>query len=135
MTNPILAEYQALQAELAQAERDLTTLNNQRTAAGMQFQTDHPAIQAIDRAVQDQVAKVNRLRELVAAKAAAVAALDNATAQAVAEGLTPEAAFQKALADTQRAEGTKRILTYVGLGLLVVLVVVAIVWYRRKGKK
>lgn len=75
-------------------------------------------------ALQDELAAARANRDRVAA----------AAAQAVANGLDPESAMQKAVADTVRAEGTKRILTYVGVGLLVLAVVLAIVYFRKKKK-
>jgi hypothetical protein len=64
----------------------------------------------------------------------AEADIDAAAATAVANGLSPEAAIAKASADHERAQGTKRLLTYVGLGLLVLIVVAAVVYWRRKRK-
>jgi hypothetical protein len=64
----------------------------------------------------------------------AEADIDAAAATAVANGLSPEAAIAKASADHERAQGTKRLLTYVGFGLLVLIVVAAVVYWRKKRK-
>lgn len=61
-------------------------------------------------------------------------AIANAAAQAVAQGLTPEAAMAKALADQERAEGLRNVLTYAGIGLLILLVVWAVIAWRRSRK-
>jgi t-SNARE complex subunit (syntaxin) len=128
-----MAELLALKQPLGEAEQRLTTLNNERTILGQSYQLTSPQIQAKDREVQDQVRVVQGLKDLVKAKADAVAALDAAAAQAAANGLDPASAMQKAIADTERAKGIKNVLTYVGIGLLVVLVVWAYIKYR-KGK-
>jgi chromosome segregation ATPase len=128
-----MAELQALQQQLQEAETRLNFLNSQRTALGLADRWDQAAIDAKDREVRAQVDEIARLKDLVAAKARAAAELDAATARAVAEGLDPTSAMQKALAETERSKGIKNVLTYVGIGLLVVLLVWAYIKYR-KGK-
>ena len=132
--NQLWTELLALQEQLRMAEYRLTQLNNKRTELGQTYEVDTPQIQGIDREVRDQVAEVDRLRELVKAKQAAAAALDAAIASNVASGMDTETARIKAVADVQRAEGVKRILTYVGIGLLILLIVLAIYWYRKHKK-
>jgi chromosome segregation ATPase len=133
MNNPLMAELQALEQQLQEAETRLNFLNTQRQALGLAPRWDQVAIDAKDREVRAQVETIARLKDLVAAKAKAVAELDAAAARAAASGLDPASAMQKALADTERAKGIKNVLTYVGIGLLVVLVVWAIIKFR-KGK-
>lgn len=130
--NPLMEELQSLQAELAREEARLTELNNYRTQIGTTAANypGSPIIAAADRACSDQQAVVNRLRALVDAKIKAVAALDAAAAQAVSEGLTPEAGYEKALADQDRAKAVK----YIGIAVAIIIVLAAIYWFilRRK---
>jgi K+-transporting ATPase c subunit len=100
------AEYREASAAYNAALRRLDVLNAEKAA------------------LQDELAAAKANRDRVAA----------AAAQAVANGLDPESAMQKAVADTERAQGTKRLLTYVGLGLLVLIVVAAVVYWRKKRK-
>ncbi len=129
--NPIAAEVTDLLSQLAAAKARLTALNNQRTVLGLTYQTDNPLIVAKDREVQDQVAVVNQLTALVAAKQKAMEELDSAAAEAVRNGLDPSSAYQKALADTQRATGAK----YVYYAVAVVILILAIVYFIRKRKR
>lgn len=61
-------------------------------------------------------------------------AIAAATAEAVAAGLTPEAAKAQAEANYARSEGIKRFLTYAGIGLLIVLLIIAFVYWRKSRK-
>lgn len=57
--------------------------------------------------------------------------IDSAIAEAMAQGLTPEAAMAQVLAAEQR----KKVLLYTGVGLLVVAIIVVAVWYFKRRKK
>lgn len=134
MENTLLAELQQLQQQLLEAEARLTVLNNERTRLGLTYDLWTPEIQAADRAVNDQNAVIARLRRLVEDKTNAVAALDLAIAQNVASGMDSETARTKALADVERAKGMRTLLTYTGIGLFLVLLVLAIIYFSKRKK-
>lgn len=133
-TNPYVQRLREAEARLVELEARWAELNAQWTPYTAAGNYSNPTGQAILRerdAVANQIEAAQREVELARE---ALASIDRATAQGVATGMSPEAALEKAVADRQRAEGTKRILTYVGLGLLVLAVVAAIVYFRRKRK-
>lgn len=61
--------------------------------------------------------------------------IDDAAATAIANGSTPEAAYQVAIAEVMRAETVKKIVTVGGIVLLIVGAIALFIWWRRKGKK
>lgn len=79
-------------------------------------------LQANLEAVMSELASAKANRDRIAA----------AAAEAVAAGLDPKSAMEKAVAEQARAEGIRSFLKYVGIGLLVLLVVIAIIRWRRK---
>lgn len=64
-----------------------------------------------------------------------LAEINRAAAFAVADGLTPDAALQSAVADRLKAEGTRNLLTYVGVGAALLIIAVALVYFIRKRRK
>lgn len=133
-TNPYYAQISAKEGQLADLEAQWAVLNDQWTPYSNAGDYNNPTgrnILAQRNNVANQIEAVQRDLEQLRA---AAERFDQAVATSVAQGLTPEAAFEKAKADVVRAEGTKRILTYVGIGLLVLAVVLAIVYFRKKKK-
>lgn len=58
-----------------------------------------------------------------------------AMAAGLAKGLDPATAAAQAQAAVMKADGVKTLLTYAGIGLLVLLLVVALVYFLRRRKK
>lgn len=111
------------------ARRDDWGLN---TPEGQASQADVVAAQNrindIDRQIRDLRVELEDAR-------AARTAINDAIASAVANGLDPDTAKAQAEADYERAQGIKRLLTYAGIGVLILLIVIAIIYFikRRKG--
>lgn len=132
-TNPYAAELAALQDQLREANTTVAAAQARFTAALAANDLNRLALER------------NRLEEAIKAKNAIEAQIktasdakvkyDEALAQAAAEGLTGEAANIRANALVESAKGTRQLLTYVGIGLLVLLVVFAIAYWRRSRKK
>ncbi len=85
------------------------------------------AINDIDKALKD-------LRAELASARASRDAINAAAAEAVAKGVDPDVAIAQAAADHERNEGIKRLLTYTGIGLLILLIIIAIIYYRKHRK-
>lgn len=147
-TNPFELRVIELQAQVNDLRDQIQNTINLRNAAYERQQSwaragqyDTPEYRAATADYEGAIQRLQvlepQLRDLQKELERAIANRDRvaeAAAQGVANGMSPEAALEKAVADRNRAEGTKRILTYVGLGLLVLAVVAAIVYFRRKRK-
>lgn len=133
-----------LQAQITQLEAERATQASWRQSRAArvqdwgintpQGQESQAEVVAADNRIADIDRRLSFLKSELAKAMEARDAIAAATAQAVAQGLTPEAAKAQAEANYARSEGIKRFLTYAGIGLLVVLLIIAFVYWRKSRK-
>lgn len=126
-----LAEYQAsLDANKRALLDDIASEASAATIANTRAN-----IERYTRLVDEQLGLVERMRADLKYKLALRTRIDQAAATAIANGSTPEAAFQLASASVSRAETLKQVATWAGIIALVVLIGYAIMKYRKKAGK
>ena len=98
-------------AAIADATRWITTFSNQ---------------------ARDAQARVDAIKKSIEKTEAELSEYNAALADAASQGLVGAAAEIAAQAKVEQAKGIKNLLTYTGIGLLVVLLIVGVIWYRRR---
>lgn len=140
-SNPYDAVVTQLEADERKLLADIANVQawyESRSARANDWPAGSPQSNESMREAYEASVALNRLRaelETVQRKLAAAHAdqerIDQAIAEAMAQGLTPEAAMAKVVGAEQR----KKVLTYTAVGLLVLGIIVLVVWYIRKRRK
>jgi hypothetical protein len=115
-----------LAAQEADAANNASYQTRQHTAR--RIAEEQEAVKQWERTLERETAELGRLEALRAA-------IDAATVNAVAQGLTPEAAQELAAAQVLAAETRRKVLQWVGYGLLAVAVIGGIIILRRVLRK
>jgi multidrug resistance efflux pump len=82
--------------------------------------------------ITDSTANIKAIQGSIEKAQLAYDEYNAALATAAREGLSGEAAEIRAQATVEQAKGMRNLLTYLGIGFLVVLVVVGVIWYRSR---
>lgn len=144
--NPYEQRVIELQAQVDNLRLEIQNVTNLRNAAynrqqgwaaAGQYDTAEyrAATQDYEGALQRLNVLQQQLNDLLAELEAARVNRDRvaaAAATAVANGLDPESALKQAVADQTRADGIKSFLKYAGLALLIIAIIWAFIWYKRK---
>lgn len=142
--NPYAAELASLQDQLAAAQTERATARTRVLELQYQLNQTIPTgnlgaiqglsqqVQGATRAYNDADARVKGIEAQIVTATTAKERYDAALASAAAEGLTGEAANIRAQSLVTAAEGQRKLMMYAGIALLIIAVVAAIVWYRRR---
>ncbi len=119
--NPYEQEIAQLRAQLAAAEMELVQLQEQLSG----LPSWHAAADVARAAIAQKARVIVDLKNTIARKEVAAKELDQAAAEAVSQGLTPEAGIAKALAEKSRSQALK----YVAIGVAILLVAAALYYF------